>query len=127
MNSRLIALNDSKLMEACCLRRARGVNLVYSTCGRLLSLKLLHEFGDRICGAFSHDLNAGIAKVSNKSYEPVSRRDSIDEGSEPYPLNNTFDEKSGSRCSHIRFMAGAGLIPELTLSSNPVRTGRLLG
>ena len=107
MNSRLVARNDSKLVEPSRLVRARRFNLMYSTCGWLLSLKLFHESGDRICGAFNHDLNAGIAKVTNESDKPVGDCDSVDEGPEPYSLNDTLDEKSGPRYTSPPIHAGA--------------------
>jgi hypothetical protein len=99
MDSRLVALNDTKLVELSCLRRARRLDLMYPTCRWLLSLKLFHEFGHRICCAFNHDLNAGIAKVSYESYKLVCGCDSVDEGSESYPLDDTLDEKTSPRCT----------------------------
>jgi hypothetical protein len=99
MNSRLVALYDSKLVELSYLGRAGRVDLMYSTCRRLLSLKLFDEFGDRICCAFNHDLNAGIAKVSYESYKLVCGCNSVDERSESYPLDDTLDEKTSPRCT----------------------------
>jgi hypothetical protein len=107
MNSRLVTLEDLKLVELSRLRRVGRIDLMYPTCGRLLGLKLRHESGDRIWCAFNHDLNACIAKVSNESDKPVSGCDSVDEGSEPYALNDTLDEKSSSRCASHPIHVGA--------------------
>jgi hypothetical protein len=97
MNSRLITLEDSKLIELSRLGRVRCIDLMYSAGGRLLGLKPCHESGDGVLRAFDHDLNTRITKVSNESDKPVRGCDSVDEGSEPYSLNNTLDEKSSPR------------------------------
>jgi len=97
MNSRPIALEDSKLAELPRLDGVSCIDLMYSAGRGLLGLKLGHEFGDGILRAFDHDLNAGITKVSDESDKPVGSCDSVDEWSEPYPLNDALDEKSSPR------------------------------
>jgi hypothetical protein len=124
MNSRLVALEDPKLIELSRLGGVRRIDLMYSACRRLLSLKLCHESRDRICCAFNHDLDAGIAKVSNESDKPVGGCDSVDEGSEPYPLNDTLDEKSSPRYTSHPIHAGVSRFGNRHLMSNVVRTGR---
>jgi hypothetical protein len=106
MNSCLIALKDLKLVEISRLGGVRCIDLMYSAGRRLLSLKLCHESGDGIWRTFDHDLNAGITKVSNESDKPVGGCDSVDEGSEPYPLNDTLDEKSSPRYTSHPIHAG---------------------
>jgi hypothetical protein len=107
MNPCHIALEDSKLVELSRIGRVRYIDLMYSAGGRSLSLKLCHESGDGVLRAFDHDLNAGITKIANESDKPVRGCDSIDEGSEPYPLNDALDEKSSPRCSSPPIHAGA--------------------
>jgi hypothetical protein len=99
MNSRFIALEDSKLVEISRLEGVSCIDLMYSAGRGLLSLKLCHESGDGILRAFDHYLDAGITKVSDESDKPVGGCDSVDEWSEPYPLDDTLDEKSSPRCT----------------------------
>ena len=106
MNSRPIALEDSKLVELSRLEGVSCIDLMYSAGRGLLGLKLGHESGDGILRAFDHDLNAGITKVSDKSDQPVGGCDSVDEWPETYSLNDALDEKSSPRYTSHPIMLG---------------------
>jgi len=70
---------------------------MYSARRWLLGLELCHQSGDRIRRAFNHDLNASVTQVADESDKPVRGCDPVDEGSESYPLNDAFDDKSSPR------------------------------
>ena len=110
MNSCLITREDPKLVELSRLRGVCRIDLVYSACGWLLSLKLYHESGDRISCAFNHDFNARITQVANKPDKFVRGCDSVDEGSEPHPLDDALDEKSSPRYASHPVHSGAAQV-----------------
>ena len=110
MNSHFVALEDPKLIELSRLGGVRRIDLMYSACGWLLSLKLYHESGDRITCAFNHDFNPRITQVANKSDKFARGCDSVDEGSEPHSLDDALDEKSGPRYASHPVHSGAAQV-----------------